>query len=331
MLPSVLLTRRWPERVEAELSARYALDINTDDRQLDRAALIGAMRRYDAICPTVTDRIDADMLAAPGLCVRILANYGAGFEHIDVAAATAAGIVVTNTPDVLTEATAEIALLLMMMVARRAGEGERELRANHWTGWRPTHLVGQSLAGKRLGLLGFGRIAQATAMRAKAALGVTIAYHSRHRAAPAEEAAVGADYVPTLAELASGVDILSLHCPGGSATRHLINAQLIERMKPGSILINTARGSVVDEDALADALSTGRLAGAGLDVFEQEPAVSDRLLSLENAVLLPHLGSATGEARMAMGIRAAANLEAFFDGRSPPDQIVRDIPILSAP
>ncbi|HEU4960605.1 MAG TPA: D-glycerate dehydrogenase [Sphingomonas sp.] len=319
--PRLLVTRRLPEPVERQLAQRYETTLNPADTPLTRAELIEAMARHDAILPTITDRFDAGVLGAPHARVRILANYGAGFEHIDLDAARAAGIAVTNTPDVLTDATAELAILLMLMAARRAGEGERELRAGGWTGWRPSHLIGRTIHGKRLGLIGFGRIAQATARIARDGFGMTIFYASRRRAPEDVERALGATWVGSLGELASSVDILSLHTPGGPATAHLVDAALLARMAPHAIVVNTARGSVIDEAALADALASGRIAAAGLDVYEREPAVEPRLGALDNVVLLPHLGSATIEARTAMGMRAAANLEAFFDGRDPPDRL----------
>lgn len=318
--PRLLVTRRLPEAVEAHLSARFEADFNADDTPLGRAALADAMTRYDAILPTITDRLDAELLAVPGATVRILGNFGAGFEHIDLAAARAAGIAVTNTPDALTDATADLAILLMLMAARRAGEGERELRDGRWTGWRPTHLIGQGVTAKTLGLVGFGRIAQATAKRARA-FGMRIRYVSRTRASETIEAACDATPADTLEALAAEADVLSLHVPGGAATRHLIDAPLLARMKPHAILINTARGPVVDEAALAEALTQGRLSAAGLDVYEREPAVHPALLACERAVLLPHLGSATIETRTAMGMQAAASLEAFFDGREPPNRV----------
>jgi len=311
----LLVTRRLPERVEARLTESYDTTLNDADAPLDRDALVAAMTAYDALLPTITDRIDADMLATPGATVRILGNFGAGMDHIALPAARDAGIRVTNTPDALTDATAEIAILLMLMAARRAGEGERELRAGDWAGWRPTHMIGQSLHGKTLGLVGFGRIAQATASRA-AALGMRIAYHSRR---PVEGS--DAEYVPTLEALAASVDVLSLHIPGGAETRHMVDAALLAHMKPTAILVNTARGTVVDEAALATALADRTIAAAGLDVFEREPAVTPALLACENAVLLPHLGSATIEARTAMGMQAADNLDAFFAGREPPNRV----------
>lgn len=318
--PRLLVTRRLPAAVEDHFRAHYDVELNPADTPLDAAALRAAMTRFDAICPTITDRFDVAVLGAPGATVKILANYGAGFEHVDLDAAKRAGIAVTNTPDVLTEATADLAILLMLMATRRAGEGERELRAGRWTGWRPTHMIGQGLAGKTLGLVGFGRIARATAARARAGFGMRIAYFSRREAEDAGDAG-DAVFYPTLEALARDVDILSLHLPGGAETRHMIDASLLAALKPGAVVVNTARGSAIDEAALAAALASGRVAAAGLDVFEREPAVHPALLACDNAVLLPHLGSATIEARTAMGMRAAANLEAWFAGRDLPDRV----------
>lgn len=317
MKPKILITRRWPQAVETRLAQHYEVTLNESDTPLGLEQLRAAMGDYDALCPTVSDRVPAEVLSAPGARVRIIANYGAGYEHIDLEAAKAAGIAVTNTPDVLTDATAELALLLMLTAARRSGEGERELRAGAWQGWSPTHLLGQSLAGKTLGLVGYGRIARATADRARAALGMKIAYHSRRRAEDEGDAA----YHDTLESLAEASDVLSLHTPGGAATHHLIDARVLRRMKPTAILINTARGSVVNENDLAQALQDGVIAGAGLDVYQGEPAVNPALLQAPNAVLSPHLGSATVETRVAMGMRAADNLDRFFAGEPLLDQV----------
>ncbi|MDB5689864.1 MAG: D-glycerate dehydrogenase [Sphingomonas bacterium] len=319
--PHVLLTRRWPLAVETYLADRYALTINSDDRPMDEAALIEAMRTHDAICPTVSDTVGAAVIEAAGARARIIGNYGVGYNHVDVAACERAGIALTNTPDVLTDATADLALTLILMVARRAGEGERMVRAGAWPGWAPTQMIGSELKGKTLGLIGFGRIAQATAARAHHGFGMRIVY-SAPRRQPAEiEAAVSATHEPSVEALLAQADFVSLHCPGGAATHHLIDAARLAIMKPSAILINTARGTVVDEAALAAALAAGTIAGAGLDVYEAEPQVNAALLRLENVVLLPHLGSATTETRIAMGMRVAANLEAFFAGTAPPDRV----------
>jgi lactate dehydrogenase-like 2-hydroxyacid dehydrogenase len=303
------------------LRETYDVTVNPDDRSLGREGLLAALRSFDALSPTITDKLDAELLRTPGIRTRIIANFGAGYEHIDLAAAKSANLIVTNTPDALTDATAEITLLLILMASRRASEGERIVRAGKWTGWAPTQLLGSDVKGKTLGLVGFGRIAKEAARRARAALGMRIAYFSRSRASAEDEAAFNAEYCPTLAGLLAIADVVSMHCPGGDETRHLINAQTLSRMKSTAILINTARGSVVDEEALANALSQRQIAAAGLDVYEHEPAVPHALTELENVVLLPHLGSATLEARTAMGMQMADNLDAFFNGRPPPNRV----------
>ncbi len=319
--PRILLTRRWTEEVERHLEARYDVTLNEADVPLTTGQLRLAMCNYDALCPTVTDRIDASVLDVPGRRVRLIGNFGVGFNHIDIASASTLGIRVSNTPDVLTDTTAELAILLLMMATRRAGEGERELRSGQWAGWRPTHMLGTSLAGKRLGLVGFGRIAQATARKAHAAFGMEIAYMGRRRAPADIEAQTGATFVPSVDELVATSDVISLHCPGEAETFHLINAERLALMKPTAVLINTARGPVVDEAALVAALAQKRIAAAGLDVYEEEPRVHPGLMHLENAVLLPHLGSATVETRTAMGMRVAANLDAFFSGQPLHDPV----------
>jgi lactate dehydrogenase-like 2-hydroxyacid dehydrogenase len=320
--PRILITRRLPDAVEERLSHRYDLCRNENDLPLGRETLRRALHECDALVPTITDRLDAGLLQAQDLRVRVLANFGGGVEHIDLEAARYAKLRVTNTPGALTEATAQLAVLLMLMAARRAGEGERLLRAGHWTGWAPTQLSGIDLRGKTLGLIGFGRIARETARLARAMLDVRIAYHSRSRATAADEAAFAAVHHDSLASLLGTSDVVSVHCPGGSATRHLLNAQTLRLMRPGAILINTARGSVIDEAALAASLARGAIAAAGLDVYEAEPAVDPTLRTLENVVLLPHLGSATLMTRIGMGMQMADNLDAFFDGQAPPNLVV---------
>jgi len=321
MTTRILVTRKWPAEVETLLAARFDVQLNADDAPMTAEALGDAMDGYDVICPTVTDRITAAMLDRPGRTVRLLCNYGAGVDHIDLEACRRNGVTVTNTPDVLTEATAEIAILLMLMVARRAGEGVSELREGRWAGWRPTHLIGTQLAGRTLGLIGFGRIARATALKARG-LGMEIVYHSRRRADPEAERALDARFEPDLGALLSAADVVSLHVPGGAATEHFIGADELARMRPGAFLINTARGSVVDEAALVAALHDGAIAGAGLDVFVGEPDVAPALFDAPNLVMLPHLGSATRDARVAMGMRALANLDAWLTEEEPGDRVV---------
>jgi len=314
--PRILLTRRWPDAVEARLAESYDVTRNVSDAPMDAAALAQAMCDYDALCPTVTDKITREIILTQGRRVRIIGNYGAGFEHIDLDAAREAGVAVTNTPDVLTGATADIAMTLILMATRRAGEGERELRAGAWSGWRPTHLLGQSLRGKVLGLVGYGRIARAVSERARA-FGLEIAVHSRSRA---EDLPVVA-YHATLESLLRVADIVSLHAPGGAATRHMIDARALAVMKRDAVLVNTGRGTLIDEGALADALAEGTIAAAGLDVYADEPRVHPALVGLPNVVLLPHLGSATRETREAMGMKVADNLDRFFAGEAPLDRV----------
>ncbi len=314
----VLVTRRWPPIVERTLRDRFDVVLNETEVPLGQADLASAMRDFDVLAPTVSDRIDAEVIAAADRC-SLIANYGVGFDHIDIAAARAKGIAVTNTPGVLTDATADLALTLMLMTARRAGEGERELRAGRWTGWRPTHMIGSGLKGKVLGVVGMGRIGMATARRARMGFGMDIIYHSRSPKPDAE--ALDAEFCADLHSLLARCDFVSLHVPGGRQTENMLDAAAIGAMKPGSYLINTARGAVLDHAALAQALASGHLAGAGLDVYPDEPHVPAELLGLENLVMLPHLGSATAETREAMGRRALANIDAFARDEPLPDAV----------
>jgi len=316
----VLVTRRWPAEVEKALQDKFETVLNAADRPLGAAELAQAMAEFDVLCPTVSDRIDAAVIGG-GNQVKLIANYGVGFEHIDLEAAKANGIAVTNTPGVLTDATADIAMTLLLMAARRAGEGERELREGRWSGWRPTHMVGSALKDKTLGLVGMGRIAIATARRAHHGFGMKIAYYGRREIEPDVAKEYGAQFCPSLHTLLRASDFVSLHVPGGAATANLIDAEAIAQMKPGSYLINTARGGIVDHEALADALDRRHLAGAGLDVYPHEPQVPEALLGLENVVLLPHLGSANAETRIAMGMKALANITAFVNDVPLPDRI----------
>ena len=302
------------------MQARFETVLNEPDRPLSPAELAQAMADFDVICPSVCDRIDGAVLAG-GDRVRLLANFGVGYDHIDVGAANARGVAVTNTPGVLTDATADIALTLLLMSARRAGEGERELRAGRWDGWRPIHMLGASLKGKTLGLVGFGRIGIATARRARHGFSMNIAYYARREAEAAVAEELKATFYPDLAGLLAVSDFVSLHVPGGVETEGMIGADAIAAMKPGAHLINTARGSVVDHAALAEALRDGHLGGAGLDVYPAEPQVPAELLEIDNVVLLPHLGSATVETRTAMGEKAMANVEAFAAGAPLPDPV----------
>ncbi len=320
--PRVIVTRRWPQAVEQVLQRRFDVKLNERDAPMSFAELQQALREADALCPTVTDGITAELLDTADMRVRLLANFGVGFNHIDIAAARKRGISVTNTPDVLTDCTADLAMTLLLMVARRAGEGERELRAGRWQGWRPTHMTGAKVTGKTLGLVGFGRIARAMARKAHFGFGMRILFHTRSPVHAEVRNALGATPVANLDEMLAECDFVSLHCPGGAATRHLINGARLAAMGSRAFLINSARGDVVDHDALIAALRERRIAGAGLDVYPGEPQVPPALLGLDNVVLLPHLGSASDETRIAMGMRVIDNLQDFFDGRVPQDRVV---------
>lgn len=317
--PRLLITRQMPGVDAAALGDLFDVTDNPTDTPLDAAGLVEALRSHDALAVTVTDRLDA--AALEGATARILANYGVGVSHIDLAAARRAGIVVSNTPGVLSDATADLAMALLLASARRLGEGEREVRAGRWTGWRPTHLIGAHVTGATLGIIGFGRIGQAMARRAHFGFGMRVIFQNRSRVDPAIAAACGAEPRDSVEAVLAEADFVSLHCPGGAENRHLLDARRIRLMKPTAHVINTARGEVIDEAALAAALAEGRLGGAGLDVFEEEPVVHPALLTLENVVLAPHLGSATAQTRAAMGAKVVENLRAFAEGRPLPDPV----------
>jgi lactate dehydrogenase-like 2-hydroxyacid dehydrogenase len=316
--PRVICTRQWPAKVETELQARFDVVLNHADMALSTEELKDALDNFDAVCPTVTDKIDADVLAAPKQA-KILGQFGVGFNNIDIDAAKAAGLVVTNTPGVLTDATADIALTLLLNVARRIHEGQTMLRDREWTGWRPTQLMGTSPQGKTLGIIGMGRIGKAMAKRCFHALDMEIVFYDAY---PVADPGVPAKQLDTVDDVLQAADFVSLHCPGGGENIHLINAERLARMKPSAYLINSARGDIVDEAALVAALQAGTIAGAGLDVFEREPAVTKALTTMHNVCLLPHLGSATVETRIAMGMTVVENLTAFFDGKEPPTRVV---------
>ena len=320
--PVVVVTRRLPEAVERELAGDFDARLNGDDRPLGPEGLMEALRSADAVLCTVTDKLTAEVLAAEPRRAGLLANFGVGFNHIDTTAARTRGIAVSNTPDVLTDATADLAITLLLMVSRRAGEGERHVRAGAWTGWRPTHMLGTQVSGKTLGLVGMGRIARAVAQRAHHGFGMRVIYHDPFPPPPDVAAALGAESRERLEDVLRESDFVSLHCPATPETRHLMNRERLALMRPEAYLINTARGDVVDEAALIEAVRAKRIAGAGLDVFEREPQVSEALLGMEQVVLLPHLGSATTETRVAMGMRAVENLRLFFDGKPLRDRVV---------
>jgi lactate dehydrogenase-like 2-hydroxyacid dehydrogenase len=319
--PVVVVTRRIPAAVEEDVARRYDTRLNPEDRPLSADELREALRTADGLLCTVTDRLAADILTTEPLRARILANFGVGYNNIDIEAARARGLRVTNTPDVLTDDTADLAITLLLMVTRRAGEGERHVRSGAWSGWRPTHMLGTRVRGKTLGLVGMGRIARAVAHRAHDGLGMRLIFHDPYVSA-SDVATLGAEARDTLEGLLEESDVVSLHCPATPETRHLLNRSRLTRMKRTAFLVNTARGDVVDEAALAEALRTGTIAGAGLDVYEREPQVTPALLEMENVVLLPHLGSATRETREAMGRRAVENLDRFFSGQPLRDPVV---------
>lgn len=322
MAPRIVVTRRLPDPVEHELESRLGAELNHEDRQFSSRQLAEALREADIVLCTLTDPLTREVFeAANPIRTKLLANFGVGFNHIDLAAAHSSGIAVTNTPGVLTEDTADLAMHLILAVARRTSEGERELRDGRWTGWRPTHLLGTRVSGKSLGIVGFGRIGQAVAQRASRGFGLTVRYHSRTRATPQVEEQCGATWCDSLDSLLGQSDFVSLHCPATPDTHHLVNAERLAMMKPGARLVNTSRGDVIDEVALTEALAGGRIAGVALDVFEQEPHVHPALLGMDNVVLIPHLGSATLESRTAMGMLAIANIDAFLAGHPLPNPV----------
>jgi glyoxylate reductase len=319
--PRVIVTRRLMPTVEARMAELFEVVPSSDDHPMDRDELIQAMRDADVLVPTVTDRIDRAMIEAAGARIGLIANFGAGIEHIDLAAARAAKIIVTNTPGVFTDDTADLTMTLILSVPRRVVEGVRLVRRGEWTGWAPSAMLGHRIGGKRLAIIGMGRIGQAVAHRARA-FGLDIAYHSRHRLPAALENMLGARFEENFDQLVAEADILTLHCPASPETHHIINAARIAMMKPTAYLINTARGDLIDEEALIAALEAGKLGGAGLDVYAREPMIDPRLLALPNVITLPHLGSATVEGREASGERVIANIRFWADGHRPPDQVL---------
>jgi glyoxylate reductase len=312
--PAILVTRRLTDDVEKRLHDEY------DVLAHDAAGWRRRIAEADALCSTVADRVDAELLEQ-GRRLRIVANFGVGYDNIDLAKARELGIVVTNTPDVLTESTADLAMMLMLMASRRAGEGERLCRSGRWQGWEPLQMLGGDVSGKTLGLVGFGRIGRAVARRAHHGFGMRVLVHTRSAVDPGLLKDCDARQCRSLDELLAASDFVSLHCPSTPATRHLLDGPALRKMRRSAVLVNTARGDVVDEAALAEALREGLIRAAGLDVYEREPVIDPCLLELENVVLLPHLGSATRETRSAMGHRMADNLEDFFAGREPRDRV----------
>ena len=319
--PRVIVTRRLLPETETRMGELFQASFNTDDHAFSRDELAAAMQDADVLVPTVTDRIDAALIAAAGDKLGLIASFGAGTDHIDLHAARARKIIVTNTPGVFTNDTADMTMALILSVPRRFVEGGRILRAGEWSGWAPSTLLGHRIGGKTLGIVGMGRIGQAVAHRARA-FGMSVIYHNRHRLPEAAEQMLGAHYQPDLDRLVGEADVITLHCPSSPETHHLIDARRLALMKPDLYLVNTSRGDLIDEDALIDALEGERIGGAGLDVYAREPAVDRRLLALTNVSLLPHLGSATFEGREAAGEKVIANIRFWADGHRPPDQVL---------
>ncbi|MBQ4809049.1 D-glycerate dehydrogenase [Phaeobacter sp. HS012] len=318
---SVVVTRRLPEPVETRLSELFDVRLREDDTPMSRAELATALKDADVLVPTVTDTIDAALLAQAGDRLKLIANYGAGVDHIDVATARQRGILVSNTPGVLTDDTADMAMALIMAVVRRIPEGLAVMQKGDWQGWSPTALLGGRLAGRRLGILGMGSIGQAVAKRA-AAFGMQVHYHNRRRLRPEIEQRFEATYWESLDQMVARMDVLSINCPSTPSTFHLMNARRLKLMKPDAVIVNTSRGEVIDEHALTRMLRSSEIAGAGLDVYEHGTDINPRLRELENVVLLPHMGSATLEGRLEMGEKVLLNIKTFEDGHRPPDQVV---------
>ena len=305
--PKVILTRKWPEAAEAKAKELFDVVINKDDHKMSIEELKEAMRNADALCPTVSDfQIDSEILNVENRNCKIVANFGVGFNNIDTEAAKKAGVIVTNTPDVLTDCTADIAMVLLLSVARRIGEGERLVRNKEWSGWCPTHMLSTKVTGKKLGFIGFG---------------MELSFYDPYPPSDEIIKKFSAKKFDTLEEVLGDSDFITLHCPGGGSNTNLMNKDRFALMKESAFLINTARGDVVDEAALVQALKDDVIAGAGLDVYAKEPTVTEELLSMNNVVLIPHLGSATTETRVAMGLRSLANVKAFFDGKEPGDRV----------
>jgi len=318
---SVVVTRRLPEDVETRLKELFNVRLRSDDTPMTTDELAEAMAEADVLVPTITDEIDQKLLARAGDRLKLIANYGAGVDHIDVATARQRGIHVSNTPGVMTEDTADMVVTLMMAVSRRMGEGMALAQSGQWQGWSPTAMLGTRLRGKRLGILGMGRIGSAVARRA-GAFGMGVHYHNRKRLRPEVEEELDATYWESLDQMVARVDVLSINCPHTPSTFHLMNARRLKLMKPSAVIINTSRGEVIDENALTRMLRSGEIAGAGLDVFERGHDINPRLKDLPNAILLPHMGSATVEGRVEMGEKVVINIKTFADGHRPPDLVV---------
>ena len=318
---TVVVTRRLPDVVETRMKELFNVDLRDPDTAMSRDELAAAMRRADVLVPTITDQIDSALLAQAGDKLKLIANYGAGVDHIDVASARSRGVLVSNTPGVVTDDTADMVLALILAVTRRIPEGLAMMQDGQWAGWSPMALLGGRLSGRRLGILGMGRIGQAVARRARA-FGMQIHYHNRRRLRPEVEGELEATWWESLDQMVARMDILSVNCPHTPSTFHLMNARRLKLMKPSAVIVNTSRGEVIDENALTRMLRAGEIAGAGLDVFERGPEVNPRMRELPNVALLPHMGSATLEGRVEMGEKVIINIKTFADGHRPPDQVL---------
>ena len=318
----ILVTRKWPKKVEEKLLTTFDATLNVEDRPLSEAELVEGMKSYDALLPTVTDPITDKIISTSNKKVKIIGNFGVGFNNIDIDSAKRNSIIVTNTPEVLTDCTADIAMLLMLGVARRGSEGEFHVRKKEWTGWRPTHMMGTKVTGKTLGLIGMGRIAQAMAHKSHFGFNMKIIFFDPYFDNDEVMKKFEATKLNSIDEVLSQADFVSLHCPSTKETKGLINKETISKMKKSAYLINTARGDIVNENDLVEALKEEKIMGAGLDVYEKEPSVQKNLVQLKNVFLLPHLGSATTETREAMGMRVFENIQAFFNNKEPIDRVV---------
>jgi glyoxylate reductase len=319
--PQVIVTRRLPDVIETRMMELFDAHLNIEDKPMSQAELIEAVKEADVLVPTVTDRIDLGVLSQAGPNLKLVASFGTGVDHIDLKTARQRGINVTNTPGVLTEDTADMTMALILAVPRRLAEGERLVRAGEWQGWSPTSMLGHRIWGKRLGIIGMGRIGQAVARRARG-FGLSVHYHNRRRVHPEVEAELEATYWESLDQMLSRMDVISVNCPHTPATYHLLSARRLKLLQPHAVIVNTSRGEVIDENALTRMLQAGEIAGAGLDVFEHEPAINPKLLKLDSVVLLPHMGSATFEGRIAMGEKVIINIKTFADGHTPPDRVL---------
>jgi glyoxylate reductase len=319
--PLVIVTRKLPDVIETRLMELFETQLNLDDKPMSQAELVKAVQEADVLVPTVTDSIDAGVLSQAGENLRLIASFGTGVDHIDLATARTRGITITNTPGVLTEDTADMTMALILAVPRRLTEGERLLRSGAWTGWSPTTMLGHRIWGKRLGIVGMGRIGSAVARRARG-FGLSVHYHNRRRVREELEQELEATYWDSLDQMLAHMDIVSVNCPHTPATFHLLSGRRLKLLRSHAYIVNTSRGEVIDENSLARALESGDIAGAGLDVFEHEPAVNPKLLKLDNVVLMPHMGSATVEGRVDMGEKVIINIKTFADGHNPPDRVI---------